>query len=59
MKHACERCGMPLDAKSEAYSCSYDCTFCATCNAALAGVCPNCGGALVLRTHTGGMPSGK
>jgi len=29
--------------------CSYECTFCTDCGAALDRVCPNCGGELVPR----------
>lgn len=49
MKPACERCGQALAAHSEAYICSYECTFCPVCNASLRGVCPNCAGELVRR----------
>jgi DNA-binding winged helix-turn-helix (wHTH) protein len=44
MKGSCERCARPLAAFDEAYICSYECTFCATCSRASRGVCPNCGG---------------
>ena len=47
MKSECEKCDRPLPlASPDARICSYECTFCATCAAALAGTCPNCGGEL-------------
>ena len=49
MKEACEKCRAPLAPDAEAYSCSYECTFCPACTAAIAGVCPNCGGELLRR----------
>lgn len=46
LKLGCERCDKPLAPESsEAWICSFECTFCTDCvNGALAGVCPNCGG---------------
>jgi hypothetical protein len=38
---------LPVD--GEAYICSYECTFCPACKAAMNAVCPNCGGNLVER----------
>ncbi len=49
MKEACEKCRAPLAPDAEAHVCSYECTFCAACTAAMAGVCPNCGGELLRR----------
>jgi len=49
MRNACERCGAALALNGEAAICSYECTFCADCSAALDHVCPNCGGELVPR----------
>ncbi len=50
MKEECERCKAPLPSLGEAYICSYECSFCAACNATdLKGTCPNCGGELVRR----------
>ena len=49
MRGACERCEAKLEAGGEAYICAYECTFCADCFGALAGVCPNCGGELARR----------
>jgi len=42
----CERCQRPLPpASSEAYICTFECTFCEECvKGPLDGVCPNCGG---------------
>ena len=50
MREACERCGRELGLDSaEAMICSFECTFCAECSAAMSGRCPNCGGELVRR----------
>ena len=51
MRPACECCGCALAADSvEARICSFECTFCAGCAAgALRGICPNCGGELLVR----------
>ncbi len=46
----CECCDTDLAADAPARICSFECTFCAPCgDGALAGRCPNCGGALVAR----------
>jgi hypothetical protein len=45
MRPDCERCGRDLPAdESGALICSFECTFCAPCVAAMDGICPNCGG---------------
>lgn len=47
----CECCDrdLPFDS-DEARICTFECTFCADCaDGALRGVCPNCGGGLVVR----------
>jgi hypothetical protein len=49
MRTACERCGAALAPDGEARICSFECTFCAACSDELEGVCPNCGGELVVR----------
>ena len=49
MKDTCERCHAQLDRQSEAYICSFECTFCQKCAQALHDTCPNCGGELVRR----------
>jgi hypothetical protein len=49
MRPECERCGAELRAEGEAYICTFECTFCASCVAELAHICPNCGGELVRR----------
>jgi uncharacterized protein len=49
MRTECERCQAALTPEGTAYLCSYECTFCAPCTAALEQTCPNCGGELVLR----------
>jgi hypothetical protein len=47
----CECCAKDLPPEStEARICTYECTFCADCvDDVLKGVCPNCGGNLVVR----------
>jgi hypothetical protein len=47
----CECCDRDLAGDSpDAFICTYECTFCATCaNETLKGKCPNCGGELVRR----------
>jgi hypothetical protein len=46
----CQCCDKDLPADStEARICSFECTFCAACADAMHGVCPNCGGDLVVR----------
>jgi len=49
MKTACEKCETSLAKDAEAFICSFECTFCASCTQGMIGVCPNCGGELVLR----------
>jgi hypothetical protein len=49
LRPTCERCGAALTTDAEAYICSYECTFCGGCAAAMDHVCPNCGGELVRR----------
>jgi hypothetical protein len=47
----CECCDTDLAGDSDnAYICSFECTFCATCaSEVLRGRCPNCGGELLRR----------
>ena len=47
----CECCNKDLDPNSsEAYICSFECTFCLTCKENFENqACPNCGGELVRR----------
>lgn len=54
MKPICERCDASLPTDAEAYICSYECTFCATCTASMKHVCPNCGGELKTRPRREG-----
>ncbi len=50
MKPNCETCEAPLGYQDAAFICSYECTFCPPCNDKThKGVCPNCGGELVVR----------
>jgi len=53
MRTACERCRASLGPSAEARICSYECTFCPACTAAMDGICPNCGGELVPRPRRG------
>ena len=47
----CECCNTDLPPEStQAWICSFECTFCASCaQGVLGGVCPNCGGEMVRR----------
>lgn len=54
MRSVCERCGAALAADGAAFICSYECTFCPSCSAAMERVCPNCGGELVPRPRRTG-----
>jgi uncharacterized protein len=49
MRPECERCGAALALDGPARICSFECTFCVDCAAAMGGRCPNCGGELVAR----------
>jgi hypothetical protein len=51
LRPTCEHCNKDLPPNSsEARICTFECTFCATCVAAVLGnVCPNCGGGFVPR----------
>jgi hypothetical protein len=55
MKSECEKCGRKLEPASEAYICTYECTFCLECTETISAVCPNCGGELVRRPRKGKM----
>ena len=45
----CCDCDLPPDS-SQARICSFECTFCASCvEQKLGGLCPNCGGELLVR----------
>lgn len=51
LRPGCECCDRDLPPDSiEARICSFECTFCAACtDERLEGICPNCGGELVVR----------
>ena len=49
LRESCERCDAALAHEAEAFICSYECTFCPSCTAAMDAICPNCGGELVRR----------
>ncbi|MGP8099216.1 MAG: DUF1272 domain-containing protein [Candidatus Cybelea sp.] len=46
MKSSCQKCGRNFETRAEARACSYGCTFCAACAAAMNDRCLNCSGAL-------------
>lgn len=45
-KDRCEKCGAALADPATGNACSFQCTFCDPCAAALNRVCPNCAGTL-------------
>ncbi|MBL8182045.1 MAG: DUF1272 domain-containing protein [Blastocatellia bacterium] len=49
MRNFCGKCHSPLEMDSDAFICSFECTFCANCTDEMKMVCPNCGGELVRR----------
>jgi uncharacterized protein len=51
LRPTCEHCATPLDPLGDdARICTYECTFCSQCATwELLGICPNCGGELVVR----------
>ena len=49
MNNSCQACAAPLAFDSEAYICSFECTFCPLCAGDRMMVCPNCGGELLRR----------
>ncbi len=51
LRPSCECCDVDLPPDStDAYICSFECTFCRNCaESKLGGTCPNCGGHLVKR----------
>jgi len=58
MKPSCEKCLQPLAAESEAYICSFECTYCHECAFRLKNVCRKCGGELVRRPRRNPSQSG-
>jgi uncharacterized protein len=46
VKTKCEKCRRELKNSSDAYVCSYECTFCAQCAKEMNYICPNCMGML-------------
>ncbi|MBS0366032.1 MAG: DUF1272 domain-containing protein [Proteobacteria bacterium] len=51
LRPSCECCDRDLSPQStDAFICSFECTFCRTCaQQLLQGICPNCGGELLAR----------
>jgi two-component system, LytTR family, sensor kinase len=56
LKTSCEGCGLTLSPESEAFICSYECTFCAECASRNRQICSHCGGELVRRPRRGNAP---
>jgi len=54
MRTTCEKCGRNLAHDDATFICSYECTFCPSCSAAMQHSCPNCGGELVARPRRKG-----
>ncbi len=54
MKGECQTCAAGLSAQSEAFICSYECTFCPSCYSKWKAVCPNCDGELLARPRRRG-----
>jgi hypothetical protein len=57
MKPCCEKCDAPTGLAGTAYICSFECTFCEVCTHAMACICPNCGGELLLRPKRSKHPA--
>ena len=57
MKTNCEKCSRALPSDSEAYVCSYECTFCRECSSDARYVCPHCGGELLRRPRRPASPA--
>jgi organic hydroperoxide reductase OsmC/OhrA len=56
LRPVCERCNAALPQDSgDAWICTYECTFCTACAAALDRICPNCHGELVRRPRRGAL----
>ncbi len=49
MRGKCEKCDVVLRNESDAYICSYECTFCSDCSIEMGYNCINCNGELVIR----------
>lgn len=49
LRPGCECCDVDLPPAAAAFVCTFECTWCPTCAASFAHVCPNCGGDLVRR----------
>jgi membrane protease subunit (stomatin/prohibitin family) len=46
VKDNCEKCARPLPLPTDAFCCSFQCTFCPDCATKVKHVCPNCAGEL-------------
>jgi hypothetical protein len=55
MKPACELCAAALEPLSEAWICSFECTYCPSCAVACDHGCKNCGGELARRPRRGSV----
>ena len=56
MRVECERCEEVLTQDSDAFICSFECTFCLRCAGEMNRNCPNCGGELVPRPRRKAAP---
>lgn len=52
LRPACEHCSRSLPPDTtNAFICSFECTFCRACSELLQNVCPNCGGGFAVRPN--------
>ena len=51
VKDKCEKCARPLPLPTNAFCCSFQCTFCPDCATKMKHVCPNCAGELSPRVN--------
>ena len=51
VKDKCEKCARPLPLPTDAFCCSFQCTFCPDCAKKMKHVCPNCAGELSPRVN--------
>ena len=49
MKCVCEKCGKQLEWESDAFICSFECTYCTDCAESQNWICEKCGGELAPR----------
>ncbi|WP_348721459.1 DUF1272 domain-containing protein [uncultured Candidatus Puniceispirillum sp.] len=49
MKIECEKCETKLEHDSDAFICSFECTYCMNCGKEMNHICKNCNGEIVKR----------